>query len=174
MAKSYPECSYDLADELIEVLKSYRAEEIVASMADPGWRSFREAGEKAGTAAVEAGKKYRDRTGELIEMVAAKTGMAFPSLMQRYLEIWMLCTGLAEKWSLKQATPGGIVYEVGQCAVCERAGREWPGIEVSACAGYCLGALETMAKNLGLDLEVNRDGLEAGRPCRFVIAPAQK
>lgn len=174
MAKSYPEYGYDLADELIDALKPYRAEGIVASVADPGWKSFREAGRRAGSAAVEAGKKHRDRTGDLIEEVAAKTGVTFPSLMQRYLEIWILCTGLAEKFRLKQATHKGILCEVGHCAVGERVTLEWPGIEASACAGYCTGALETISEQLGMKLEIKREALEVGQGlCKFTITPGK-
>lgn len=177
MAKSYPEQNYDLADGVIEALGPYRADGIVSLVKDncgaaTGPEAFRSAGEKAGTAAVEAGKKYMDRTGEMIEIVAAKTGLAFPTVMQRYFEIWMLCTGLAGKWQLKQATPGGIVYEVLQCSVGERAAQEWPGLGTSVCAGYCAGALEGIAGKLGMSLAVSRDDLEPGQGlCRFSITP---
>ncbi|MCL6611390.1 MAG: hypothetical protein K6T66_07625 [Peptococcaceae bacterium] len=177
MAKIYPEYSYDLADGIIEALEQYRADGIVAlvrekSAKEPGPEIFREAGEKSGTVAVEAGKKHQDRTGEMIETAAARTGMAFPSLMQRYMEIWILCTGLSEKWLLKQATPRGIVYEIAHCALGERVSREWPGSGNAACTGYCIGALETIARELGMNLEVKREDPDSGQGlCRFVIAP---
>ncbi len=179
MVKSYPEYSYDLADELIEAMAPYRADGVVAlvkekSLAGPDPEVFREAGERAASAAVEAGKTYRDRTGEMIDLVAAKTGLAFPTVMQRYLEIWLLCTGLAEKWQLKQATLRGIVYEVAQCAVRERAGQEWPLTGTAACGRYCEGALETMVAKLGLDLGVEREDLDGQQGlCRFTITPRQ-
>lgn len=177
MAKIYPEYSYDLADGIIEALDRYRADGIVAlvrekSAKDPGLEIFREAGEESGTVAVEAGKKHQDRTGEMIEITAAKTGMAFPSLMQRYMEIWILGTGLWEKWLLKQATPRGIVCEIAHCALGERVNREWPGSGSAACTGYCTGALMTIAGKLGMNLEVKREDQDTGQGlCRFVIAP---
>jgi hypothetical protein len=177
MAKSYPEQNYDLADGMIEDLEPYRADGVVSLVkgscgAVPGPGDFRKAGEKAGSAAVEAGKKYMDRTGEMIEIVAAKTGLAFPTVMQRYFEIWVHCTGLAGKWQLKKATMGGIIYEVLQCSLSERASREWPGIGATACSGYCLGALEGIARELGMILTVGREDMEAGQGlCRFSIIP---
>lgn len=177
MAKSYPEQNYDLAEGVLEALAPYQADGIVSLVGEscgrpPGPGDFRKAGEKAAAATVEAGKKYMDRTGEMIEIVAAKTGLAFPSVMQRYFEIWMHCTGVSGKWRLKQATPGGIVYEVQQCLVSERVAREWPGMGTADCAGYCLGVLESMAEKLGMILAVSRDDLEAGQGlCRFSISP---
>ncbi|MFZ5632496.1 MAG: hypothetical protein ACOY40_06570 [Bacillota bacterium] len=180
MAKSYPEYQYDLADGVIGGLEQYRADRIVdclkeKSGAEPGREDFREAGQRAASTAVELGKKYLDRTGEMIEEVAAKTGVVFPPVMQRYLEIWLLGTGLAEKWLLKQSTIKGMVYEVNQCALGERAGREWPGVKTAACAGYCAGALETLSGKLGMALEIKREDLGAGHgPCVFTIIPKQQ
>lgn len=180
MARNYPEYDYDLAEEILEAMEPYRAEGIISlaggiSGADPGRVEFREAGLKAGMAVVEAGDKYRDRTAEMIEMVAERTGMTFPPVIQRYLEIWLLCTGLSEKWQIRQANPAGIVYEVRQCTLKERAGIDLPESGDPACAGYCLGALEAMSGKLEIGLAVKREGLEHAQGlCRFVIAPEKK
>lgn len=173
MAKSYPEYDYDLAEEIIAALRPYRPEAIVdMAKGGPAAEKFREAGRRAGSAAVEAGKAHRDRTAEVMDMVAEKTGVQFPPVVQRYLEIWILCSGLAEKWQIRQSTRAGIVYDIRQCAVRERAGGELPGAGIGDCFCYCTGALEAIAEKLGMDLAVNREDLEEGQGlCRFTVAP---
>lgn len=177
MARNYPEYDYDLAEAILEAMEPYRAEGIINmaggnSGVGPGPVEFRNAGLKAGMAAVDAGDKHRDRTAEMIEMVAEKTGMKFPSIVQRYLEIWILCTGLSAKWQIMQVNPAGFVYEVKQCTLKERAGIDLPQSGDPPCAGYCLGALEAMADKVGIDLAVKRESLDQAKGlCRFSITP---
>lgn len=176
MAKSYPEYNFELDLAVLEAMKPYGPGGIFSFLKEraggrPKAGDFREAGEIAGAAAVEAGQKYPDRTAEMIEMASGKTGLQFPPVFQRHLEIWLLCTGLFKKWQLKQSTTGGMVYEVGQCALKEESGREWPGITGSDCGGYCTGALERMAAKLGLAIGVKREEDSSTGVCRFTITP---
>lgn len=179
MARVYPEYDYDLADEIILGLRNYAArlrEGLVEPLNDQGDK------ERAGLQAIQAlknyardlmrksielGNKYKDRTAEVMEAVAAKTGIYFPCLPQRYLEIFMLAIRPEDKWKINEANPARFVFTVSDCAF-HRSLKEEAGGELS-CGEICLSMLHTLYQELGMNVEVSlKQDSCGGGGCSFI------
>ncbi|MGB9826282.1 MAG: hypothetical protein ACPLRU_06390, partial [Desulfofundulus sp.] len=117
--------------------------------------------------AIEMGNKYKDRTAEVMEAVAARTGIYFPCLPQRYLEICMLATRPEDKWKINEANPARFVFTVSECTL-RRALQERYESDPS-CRELCLTMLSTLFEELGMEVEIELEQDPAGnKGCRFV------
>ncbi|WP_027718189.1 hypothetical protein [Desulfovirgula thermocuniculi] len=177
MARAYPEYEYDLDERLLTALQeefaphafiANLAGKLTAASAQERNTFLRQALECYGgdlaRKAIELGNKYKDRTAEVIEEVAAKTGISFPSLPQRYLEIAMLATRPEDKWKINEASTRRFTFTVSGCtfrqALVEKLGPEVP------CQEACLALLNTIYRELHMEVTVGFEEL-AGTGCRF-------
>lgn len=177
MAKSYPVYNYDLADEILEGLQEFSVDKFANSLAgrikdknDAELSSllgeaFGEYARNKARSAIKLGSVYKDRTAEVMEEVAAKTGIYFPCIPQRYLELCMLATRPGDKWKINEANPARFTFTVSECTF-RRALAEKIGTDL-ACGENCLSLLNTIYQELNLEVEVSlsRDSADS---CRFV------
>lgn len=118
-------------------------------------------------AALELGRKKRDRTAEVIDEVAKKTGINFPSTFQRFLEVALLATRPEDKISINESSTKRFACSFKTCviygALKEQAG-EMP------CRWCCINLLTTLCRELGIDADVkmNAEMAKDGK-CEFVV-----
>jgi len=96
--------------------------------------------------------KYRDRSAELIYLVAEQTDHPFCSVQQRLLEIGMLAVMNENKWKYKEVSYKRLAYEVSKCVVYD-AMREMLDKEIAdqvPCRHLCLRFLRGICEGTGI------------------------
>ena len=163
MAKAYPEYDYDLAAGLLEELSVLSwlegvkngIESLGPSLSDKD-NFFARYGLKVAERVLAAGKKYMDRTGEVIEEVARKTGISFPSIPQRFIEIWLLGTRPADKWKITENTTKRFNLVVESCSAYDSLKeRLEEGNDSLPCRCGCITVLEEIYRDLKLPVKVS-------------------
>lgn len=157
--------SYSLSSELMELLE---AEFPISSLIEDCRKALREAspeqkekideeifgafGLQIALRILELEGKYRDRSAELIYLVAEQTGHLFCSIQQRLLEIGMLAVTNENRWKYKEVSYKRLAYEVSKCIVYE-ALKELLGKEVAdkvPCRHFCLGFIRGICEGTGI------------------------
>jgi len=90
--------------------------------------------------------KYLDRTGEMIEKVAQKTGISFPHRLQRYVELSIIGYRPLDRWSISKSTTKELRLQLFACAVqreLQEAGIEFQGMP---CRALCLASFQAAAE----------------------------
>ena len=162
MSKKY---SYSLNDELVGLLekefptvklvKSYQevlGESKEAPQDDVNMKVFGTFGRKLADRLCEVEEKYRDRSADVIYMVAEKTGHAFPSIQQRLIEIAQLAVMNENKTVFQEISFKRLAYEVRSCVV-NQAMEQLLGKEVAdrvPCRYLCLELYRGICKNTGV------------------------
>ena len=93
--------------------------------------------------------KYLDRTGEMIEKVAQKTGISFPHRLQRYVELSIIGYRPLDRWSISKSTTKELRLQLFACAVqreLQEAGTEFQGMP---CRALCLASFQAAAEKTG-------------------------
>jgi len=93
--------------------------------------------------------KYLDRTGEMIEKVAQKTGISFPHRLQRYVELSIIGYRPLDRWSISKSTTKELRLQLFACAVqreLQEAGIEFQGMP---CRALCLASFQAAAEKTG-------------------------
>jgi hypothetical protein len=151
---------YDLK-ALVEGLKGKSEEEARAALADFG-RQLMEL-----TIELVDGK-YIDRTGEVVEKVAQRTGVSFPHRFERYVELSILASRPTDRWNIARATTKELVFQVSGCALSTamaEAGLSLP------CEAMCFGSFEAAAARTGDRLNMERArALSKDGMCEFVFS----
>ena len=80
-------------------------------------RVFGDYGRNLAKRILELEGKYRDRVGEVIYNVAAKTGHVFPSVPQRFLEISFLGPRSDDEWTYKEISHKKLIHIIKYCAI---------------------------------------------------------
>ena len=131
---------------------------------------FREYGRNLMARAIELGKKYSDRTYDVMKEVAEKTGVGpFPHVSQRFLEIFNMGTQHSVL-NVAVSTRSQFTHRVGPCVflntIKEKCGEDIANL--LTCKHIDLSALETLYNNLKLPVDVR---MEASIPsegyCQF-------
>jgi hypothetical protein len=112
--------------------------------------------------------KYLDRTGEMVEKAARKTGLSFPHRFERYLELGILASRPTDRWNIARATTRELVFQVSSCALNKavaEAGLALP------CDAMCLASFEVAAARTGdnLTTEMTRTIPKDGM-CEFTFS----
>jgi hypothetical protein len=98
--------------------------------------------------------KYLDRTGEMIEKVARKTGISFPHRFQRYVELSIIGYRPLDRWSIARSTTKELRLQLSACAVqreLQEAGIEFQGMP---CRALCLASFQVAAQKTGDSLRM--------------------
>ncbi len=93
--------------------------------------------------------KYLDRTGEMIEKVAQKTGISFPHRFQRYVELSIIGYRPLDRWGISKSTTKELRLQLFACAVqreLQEAGIKFQGMP---CKALCLASFQTAAQKTG-------------------------
>lgn len=180
MARTYPEYDYDLPEGLFQDLSGLGVQELEKELAGRLERGlvlsaleefFREYGQRVARAVLAAGKKYKDRTAEVMEEAARKTGLVFPGIPQRYIEIWLLATRPRDKWRIQENSTRCLRFAVSQCSVFQLIKEKYPDLASLPCSPGCLAVLQGIHQELGLPVEVSMlQRMEQGGNCSFSCA----
>ncbi|WXG43277.1 MAG: hypothetical protein WED04_04415 [Promethearchaeati archaeon SRVP18_Atabeyarchaeia-1] len=93
-----------------------------------------------------------DRSGVIIYQVAEKTGMKFPSVPQRLLELGFMATRPLDKLSVAESNPKTLVLRVANCAAFAEL-KDKLGDKESKflpCRHGCLANTDTLFSKLGM------------------------
>ncbi len=151
---------YDLK-ALVEGLKDKSEEEARATLGDFGRRLMEL------TIELVDGK-YIDRTGEVVEKVAQRTGVSFPHRFERYVELAILASRPTDRWNIARATTKELVLQVSGCAL--SAAMAEAGLSLP-CEAMCFGSFEAAAARTGDRLNMERArALPKDGMCEFVFS----
>jgi hypothetical protein len=95
-------------------------------------------------------EKYRDRTGEVINFVAEKTGIYFPHVLQRYVEYFYIGTRPEDRYDVAQSTLREIKINFNTCSF-KKALIE-NNIDEGICSNFCRGVIEKIIQKLNLQV----------------------
>jgi hypothetical protein len=168
--------SFDLNEDMLKLIRDEFDVEVIASkfaeaisgkakseVEKIGKEIFEDYGENWMRKTMQLGEEYSDRTIELIKEAVDSTGtqfLLFPHVPQRFLEIAYLSTQeypkflklpviLNNKDELAYRVPGCFLFN----KIKEKCGDEVAGL--MTCQNSCLKALETLSKDLELDVVIN-------------------
>lgn len=174
MARTYPEYDYDLPEDLFQELSglsvSGLSNELSGRAGVEGELTdfFRNYGVRLTEKVLSAGKKYKDRTCEVMEEAAQKTGLVFPGIPQRFIEIWFLATRPQEKWRIVESTARRFVFTVQECFIYQLIKQKHPSTSFLPCREGCLTFLKGIYQELGLPVRVEIvQDMERDGNCRF-------
>ena len=165
--------SFDLNEDMIKLIRDeFNAEAVGSKLAEAidgkakgeiekiGNALFEELGESWMRRTMQVGEEYSDRTIEVVKESIDHTGAQFllwPHVPQRFVEIAYLGTQQFLKLPITLNSQYELAYRVPQCALFEKI-KEKCGDEVvnlMTCKNYCLKALETLRRDLEIDVLVD-------------------
>lgn len=99
---------------------------------------------------------YRDRTAEMIEQVAKQTGISFPHLFERYIELGILTLRPRDAWTVTEATTKALKVRSFNCSLSKLFAEKG----INNCEVFCLASSRTAAEKVGMNLDVSysKDG----------------
>ena len=154
--------------------------ELAAKNEDEAAKAFARFGREVMKSTIElADGKYLDRTGEVIEKVAAQTGISFPHRVERYVELALIGSRPLDRWNVAKATTRELCLQVFSCAVQGRIAEKGPSFKGLPCKALCLTLFEEAARKTGDPVRVEMDkNIPDDGVCQFsaslVAAPAAK
>lgn len=159
-----------LIDNFAKNIANKKKEEIEAVVR----KIFREYGKSLMARAIElGGKKYPDRTYEVIKEVAEKTGVgSFPHVCQRFLEIFNMGTQ-RKALTVVVSNASQLTHRVGPCvfldAINEKCGESVANL--LTCKHIDLSAFEALYDNLNLSVGVRMESSIPSRGyCQFTAS----
>ena len=169
-AKPY---SFDLQEDMLKIIREeFNAEGIASKLAEAvsgktknqiekiGKEIFDEYGQNWMKRVMQLGEEYSDRTIEVVLETVDHTGsqfLLFPHVVQRFVEIAYLATQKFLKMPITLNNQYALSYRVPQCYLLNQI-KEKCGDEVAnlmPCKNGCLKALETLGKDLELDIVID-------------------
>lgn len=130
---------------------------------------FSSYGSNLATRILELEGRYRDRAAELIYEVAERTGLAFPNVPQRLLEIAIYSVRPDDGWDYREISHKRLAYEVTFCTLYEALKEaESELVAELPCRYACLETAQGIYRGLGLnvDLRQTAEFFRDGR-CKF-------
>jgi len=114
--------------------------------------------------------KYLDRTGEMIEKVAQRTGISFPHRFERYVELSIIGSRPLDRWNITKATTKELRLQLFACAIqreLKEAGIEFAGM---ACKALCMASFRAAAEKTGDNLRIDLEKtLPQDNVCQFAF-----
>ena len=170
--------SFDLNEDMIKLIREEFDAEVIASkfaeaisgkaineVEQIGKGIFEDYGENWMKRTMQLGEKYSDRTIEVVKEAVDHTGtqfLLFPHVPQRFVEIAYLSTQEYPKFlrlPIVLNNKDELAYKLPQCFLFNKI-KEKCGDEVAnlmTCKNCCLKALETLGKDLELDVVTNME-----------------
>jgi len=132
---------------------------------------FTRFGQESMKLVVELHEKYKDRTAEMVDIVARQTGMAFPHKLQLLLEEFLLCTRPADRWGIAEGTHRAIKFQVYGCSVLQ-ALRDGGDLQGLPCRCIEHVGFKQAADFLKMEVTIEQSKtLPQDRVCEFVVRP---
>jgi hypothetical protein len=119
-----------------------------------------------------ADEKYRDRTAEMVELVASQTGAHFPHRLQRYVELSVLSLRPEDKWNVTVSTTKEMRIREYSCVMNKALAEVGIVLEGLPCGASCIGGFIEAARGASTKLRVEHSAKlpEAGY-CEFTFYP---
>jgi hypothetical protein len=116
--------------------------------------------------------KYRDRTSEMIEVVAKQTGINFPHALQRYIELSILALRPQDKWNVTLSTTKEMKCQEYSCNMNKALAEAGVNVEGLPCGASCIGGFIEAARGLSLKMRVAQTAkLPDAGYCEFTFYP---
>jgi hypothetical protein len=115
-----------------------------------------------------ADSRFIDRTGEMVERVAEKTGISFPHRFERYVELAILASRPTDRWNITKATTRELVLQVSSCTLNKAMAEDGFALP---CKAMCLASFEVAAARTGdkLNMEMSKTVTKDGI-CEFTFS----
>lgn len=118
--------------------------------------------------------KYLDRTGEVIQKVAAQTGIRFPHPVQRYLELSVIGARPLDQWNIGESTVESLVFQVFRCSVLQELEAAGVSTDGLPCRALCLSSFELAGSKAEQPVRVNlAKTLPKDSMCEFRLTPVK-
>jgi len=144
---------YDLPKELIyAVTKEFPIERLFSSEVEINDSFLAEQGRTFMNFLISEADSdtYRDRTGEMIEKVAQQTGIRFPHVFERYVELGILTLRPRDAWNVTGATTKALKIRNYSCSL----GKLFAEKGLNNCHVFCLAANGVAAEKVGITLNM--------------------
>jgi hypothetical protein len=165
--------SFDLNEDMVKMIRNdFDPDKISSALAEAlkgkakadvqkvGEAFFKDMGVKWMRRTIQLGDEYSDRTIEMILETVDRSGkqyLIFPHVHQRYIEIAYLATQEFLKVPIILNNMDELAYRIPQCAlyrkITEKMGEDFA--KLMTCKNYCLAALETVQKQLNVDVVID-------------------
>ena len=113
-------------------------------------------------------EKFVDRTGEMIELVAKQTGIRFPHVLERYIELGILSLRPRDAWTVTEATTKSLKVRNFNCSLSKLLAAKG----ISNCQVFCMATNEVAAEKAGtkVNMTVSKDASGSGL-CELAFCP---
>ncbi|MHB1651712.1 MAG: hypothetical protein ACYCVD_04435 [Desulfitobacteriaceae bacterium] len=169
--EEYP---YDMPRELIEVILAKFPLESWVKVEDESDEVFltRQGQEFMNFLMEQADSNtYRDRTAEMIELVAKQTGVSFPHRFERYVELAILSLRPRDAWTVTEATTRALKIRSFNCSLQKQLGQRG----INDCKNFCLASSAVIAGKIGESLEMRQTNEpEADGFCELTFRKEQR
>ncbi|NVM04452.1 MAG: hypothetical protein HWN67_19165 [Candidatus Helarchaeota archaeon] len=121
---------------------------------------------------IKLNKDIKDRTGKILAEVSKKTSHNFPHIPQRYLEIAYLAIRPKDKWGITSSTLHNFNHTIVNCNIFNKLRKVNENIANKlVCKDLCLNLIETLYKELGLNIELNMtNNIPENKKCIFEVS----
>lgn len=96
-------------------------------------------------------KVFRDRTADMIERVAQQTGIRFPHVFERYVELAIIALRPRDAWTVTEATTKALKVRSFNCSLSKLFAEK--GID--NCHTFCMAANQVAAEKAGTNLQMS-------------------
>ena len=160
---SREEYPYDMPKELIGTIMShFPPESWIKAEEEPDESFLRRMGQEFMEFLMEQADSdaFRDRTAEMIELVAKQTGISFPHRLERYMELGILTLRPRDAWNVAEATTRTLKIRSYNCSLQKLLADK--GIQ--SCRSFCLNCAATAAQKINekLDLAQTKESKSDG------------
>ena len=121
---------------------------------------------------IEVAEKYKDRTAEMIEIVAHQTGIGFPHRLQRYLELFFLSSRTDDRWSIVESNIRRLKFRVYVCSIYNLMIEMGQKFDDFLCKFFCISAFQEACRETKdkVNIEIS-ERLPGKGACEFVFIP---
>ena len=149
---------YDISKELIyAVLKEFPIESLFSMEGETTENFLEEQGQKFMSILIREAdsEAFRDRTADMIERVAQQTGIRFPHVLERYVELGILTLRPRDAWTVTEATTKALKVRSFNCTL----GKMCAEKGIKNCQTFCLAANRVAAEKAGtkVDMTYSKD-----------------
>jgi hypothetical protein len=151
---------FDMPKEMAEEMAAaFNFQELAEKLRDKPADQARKIYDEFGRAVMQkvfelADTKYRDRTADMIDLVAKQTGIRFPHQLQRYVELSVLGLRPVDKWNITLSTTREMKLQEFSCSMNAALSAAGISLENLPCGASCVCGFIEAAKALSLKMRV--------------------
>jgi hypothetical protein len=145
---------YDLPKELIFAInKEFTIDNLINSEGKSSAEFLAEQGKAFMKRLIQEADSevYRDRTADMIEEVARQTGIWFPHVFERYVELAILTLRPRDAWTVTEATTRVLKVRSFNCSLNKLLAEKG----INNCQDFCLAVCEGAAEKTGVKLQMS-------------------